>query len=697
MKHRHLCLILILILLLSLCPAAHADKTEPQVSESLVGFLKEIEGFRADPYSSGSAWYIGYGCSCDPALYPNGITETEADALLRSKLESFAAAVRSFLTKNNVEVTQQQFDALCSMSYSLGTSWLSAANRLPAYLIDGIETHTEQEIASAFAAWCHAGGTISVPTLQRRIMEANMFLYGSYVCSAVGWCWLITDAAGGENEFSDISVYRSGAPYGTLPTANRSGYYFEGWQKQDRTMLRAEETVVQNLSVTALWSSTPTEQTKTTVPETPTETKPVTPVESVFSDVASTSWYAYDVNSLASQGVVNGYPDGTFRPNSSVTWGESLKLILRASGYSEKKATTSEDGSSVHWAQGYLDFAEQKGFLSEGSVTNLEKAATRNEIADLCAAALGLSAPSGMSSPFADTGRGSVLALYQKGILQGSFDANGKRLYKGGDKISRAEVCAIMVRVADYVASSTIVYNDRLIPIDTTLKLCSYDRSGFYTQNGRLCYHDGTTVTRAGIDVSYYQGKIDWRAVAADGIDFAIIRCGYRGYTSGALNDDEKFVENISGALSAGLDVGVYVFSQATTVAEALEEASFTLSKLRGWNITYPVIFDWEQVTTPGSRTKTFDGKTVTDCAVAFCDAIAAAGYTPMVYFNKALAYTKLDMHRMQNYDGWLAWYSTEPNFVYDYQMWQYSSSGKVSGISTRVDMNLAFVDFAKR
>ena len=415
----------------------------------------------------------------------------------------------------------------------------------------------------------------------------------------------------------------------------------------------------------------------------------------IFSDVPAERWYAPAVTRLAMQGVVSGYPDGSFRPGNSVTWGEALKLILRAAGYAEQKPPEDKTGKGVHWAQGYLDFAEKKGFVKTGAVTHLNQAITRNEIADLCAAALELRAPAGMASPFADSSRGSVLALYDKGILSGSVE-NGQRYYKGADNIRRSEICSVLVRVADYVERTLILFNNYRIPIDYSLKFNSYDPDCLTEKNGRLYYDDGVTEVRYGIDVSYYQGDVNWKAVAADGIDFAIIRCGYRGYGSGEIHEDTKYREYIAGALAAGLDVGVYFFSQATSVEEAREEAAFTLEQIRGYDITYPVVFDWETVMSLSSRTRYYDGKTVTDCTVAFCDAIAAAGYTPMTYFNETLAYLKLDLSRLQKYDGWLAWYHDYFDYIYDYQMWQYGSSGVVAGIPGRVDMDIAFRDFAK-
>ena len=140
--------------------------------------------------------------------------------------------------------------------------------------------------------------------------------------------------------------------------------------------------------------------------------------------------------------------------------------------------------------------------------------------------------------------------------------------------------------------------------------------------------------------------------------------------------------------------MGVYFFSQATSVAEAREELAYTLELIRGYNITMPVVFDWEQMMQYGSRTASPDWDTVTDCIVAFCDGVAAAGYTPMCYFNPSMAYLKLDMARLQSYPKWLAHYVEATNYIYDFQMWQYGSSGSVDGISGRVDMDIQFQSF---
>ena len=204
-------------------------------------------------------------------------------------------------------------------------------------------------------------------------------------------------------------------------------------------------------------------------------------------------------------------------------------------------------------------------------------------------------------------------------------------------------------------------------------------------ENGWISYPDALQ----GVDVSVYQGEIDWQAVAADGIDFAILRVGYRGYTVGSLNKDTYFELNAHNAARAGLDVGVYIFSQAITVEEALEEADFVLEAIRDCNITGPVVFDWEVIGKKEARTYGLDTDTLCAAANAFCSRIREAGYQPMIYFNAYAGYVKYDLSRVLDYPFWFAQYKAQPDFYYDFQLWQYTSSGKVDGIQGNVDMDV--------
>ena len=194
---------------------------------------------------------------------------------------------------------------------------------------------------------------------------------------------------------------------------------------------------------------------------------------------------------------------------------------------------------------------------------------------------------------------------------------------------------------------------------------------------------------RTGIDVSAYQKEIDWPAVAADGIDFAILRLGYRGYTEGGLFLDKTFEQNLQGALNAGLDVGVYFFSQAVTPEEAEQEADYVCSALDGYDITYPVAFDWEPISDESARTNGLDGETLTQCADAFCARVKEAGYTPAVYFNQSLGYLRYDLRELTDYALWLAEYDSKPDFYYHFDLWQYTHTGQVAGIEGNVDLDL--------
>ena len=216
----------------------------------------------------------------------------------------------------------------------------------------------------------------------------------------------------------------------------------------------------------------------------------------------------------------------------------------------------------------------------------------------------------------------------------------------------------------------------------------------FANINGEISYLGNDYIVTRGIDVSEHQYDIDWQQVAASGVDYAYIRVGRRGYTEGGLFEDPWFRKNIEGALANGLDVGVYMFSQAITVAEAMEEARFVLDRIGGYRISLPIVFDWEKINDdPTARTASLEMQGRTDCAVAFCETVRNAGYTPCVYFNRNLGYYGYDLTRLTPYEFWFSLpESGFPNFYYDVDMWQYSFTENVPGINIPTDMNLRFV-----
>lgn len=220
-----------------------------------------------------------------------------------------------------------------------------------------------------------------------------------------------------------------------------------------------------------------------------------------------------------------------------------------------------------------------------------------------------------------------------------------------------------------------------------------YKAGDFAYDNGYLTCISGESIL--GVDVSEYQGAIDWETVAKSGVGVAMVRLGARAWGSkGELLTDSRGLENLQGAMQAGLKTGVYFFSQAITPEEAREEARFVLEMLDGQPLQMPVVFDWEFAPDADARTANMTPEMLNVCTIAFCEEIRAAGYRPMVYFNPNMASRMLDLQLLQEqgYEFWLAWYTQSMTYPYRVDMWQYTSGGTVNGIPGRVDLNLYFV-----
>lgn len=214
--------------------------------------------------------------------------------------------------------------------------------------------------------------------------------------------------------------------------------------------------------------------------------------------------------------------------------------------------------------------------------------------------------------------------------------------------------------------------------------------------NGEMQYTDaeGNVISHKGIDVSEYQGNIDWGKVAADGVEFAIIRAYYRGYGTGRLVRDTKVDDNIQGAIDNGIHVGVYVFSQAITREEAVEEAESAIETLSPFATNVPIVIDVERVAGANPRMDALSVEERTDVILAFCDTVTNAGYIPIVYYNTEMGGLYVDLEKLEGITKWYAWYGSWLYYPYDYSIWQYKDSGKVNGISGGVDMNIALKPF---
>ena len=406
-----------------------------------------------------------------------------------------------------------------------------------------------------------------------------------------------------------------------------------------------------------------------------------------FSDVAENQWFYPYVCSLNARDVIAGYDDGRFGPTDATQGGAGILMIVKAVGSGNQLPAAGE-----HYAAGYVDYAVSRGWLTREEVpANLDAEISRGFIARLAARALGL-APVEVASPFDDVDDGYITALYRLGVIAGS-EENGRRLFHPDDSITRAELCTIVWQLMEYVGRESdegyITLGSYTLKVLDGVPVSSWDASAFRKVGDRMTYTGPEAEVSLGVDVSYHQGVIDWEQVAGDGIDFAMIRAGGRYYGSGVLFEDSQFRSNLQGAMEAGLDTGVYFFSQAVTVEEAREEARFLLELLREFDFDGPVVFDWENIDYDTARTEGVGSATVTAMANAFCQEVESAGYQAMIYFNRYIAYLIYELAGVADYPFWIAEYGDTPEFYYDYEIWQYTDEGRVAGIDGPADLNI--------
>lgn len=225
-----------------------------------------------------------------------------------------------------------------------------------------------------------------------------------------------------------------------------------------------------------------------------------------------------------------------------------------------------------------------------------------------------------------------------------------------------------------------------------------YDFTKLVCQSDFMKYYEnGKQTSYVGVDVSKVQDYIDFVKVKKAGIQFVMIRVGARGYGTGQLIVDDYFGENIKRATDAGLDVGVYFYSQAISKDEAVEEANLVLQQLGEYTISYPVAFDMELVTNDTARTDKLSKAERTEITKAFLDTIGAAGYKTIIYGNKEWLIRQIDMSKLTAYDVWLSQQADIPDYPYKFTMWQYNTQGTVDGIAGLVNLNISFIDYAEK
>lgn len=248
------------------------------------------------------------------------------------------------------------------------------------------------------------------------------------------------------------------------------------------------------------------------------------------------------------------------------------------------------------------------------------------------------------------------------------------------------------IEVVDvYVPKRDVMYGK--IPVN------SYNPNNFKIQDGYMAYLDdeGNKISHIGIDLSYHNAEVDWDELAESGVEFVMLRCGYRGYTEGGLVTDEKFREYASEANRVGINLGVYFFTQAIDEQEAIDEADYVIDLIRDYDISYPVALDCEYVDDDSARTNVneISDELRSKMAVLFCERLKEEGYYPMIYASENWIRRYMDVEMLKEYDLWAPQYTEECDYMYDFTIWQYSERGYVPGVEGQVDMDISMVDYA--
>lgn len=240
--------------------------------------------------------------------------------------------------------------------------------------------------------------------------------------------------------------------------------------------------------------------------------------------------------------------------------------------------------------------------------------------------------------------------------------------------------------------------SEEWVLISPYLEKNTYDFTKLTMKADKMAYYeDGKKTSYIGVDISKYNGDVDFTALKDAGMDYAMLRLGARGYGSGQIVLDEKFTDNITKAQNVGMDIGIYFFSQAITVDEAVEEANFVIQNLVNYKVTYPVAFDMEYVLNDTARIETLSREEKTTIAKAFLDTVKNAGYKPMLYGTKEWLIKQVDLTKLTGYDIWLSQQEDIPDYPYQFQMWQYTLEGSVLGVDTEADLNISFVDYSEK
>ena len=408
-----------------------------------------------------------------------------------------------------------------------------------------------------------------------------------------------------------------------------------------------------------------------------------------YTDLKEGEWYQEAIRYCVDQGYMVGTGKNTFSPGSTMTRGMFVMVFYRFAGLPASKELTFTDCKLNTWYSPAIGWAQENGFIGGygNGLFGPEDPITREQVVKILWELEGK--PSAKSTEaFSDENKISSWALSAVRWAKGEeiIHGRGDNAFVPKDNLTRAEAAQIIYNYLLYKSKN----GSSLIPDLPELKENTRDNSGYYRLNNILHYQGEEY--HVGIDVSAHQGPIDWEKVKNGGVEFAMIRVGYRGYGTGRIELDECFNTYMEGALAQGIKVGVYFFSQAVNEQEAIEEAKFTLNAIKGYPISYPVVFDWERYRYETSRTKDTTARMITYAARAFCNTVKAAGYTPMTYSSPSgVSGGKFYLDELTDYPFWLAHYVDYTEFKYQYDMWQYGQI-PIDGIKTLCDINISFL-----
>lgn len=431
--------------------------------------------------------------------------------------------------------------------------------------------------------------------------------------------------------------------------------------------------------------------------------------EELFSDLTADAWYTPSIQKLRAANVMLGDENHMALPENCITREEAVVLIARTF-HMETNAEENDflDAEMISdWAAPYVNAMTNAGYLQgdENHFFRPQEPITRAEVVTVLHKMItAFCYDSGTYNYLEFQGLADYVIIAANDVKILNFDIGGIILLTEGVDFESIRLQGVnhYGKVYQYTEEGFVrrlKAATRIVAIDETIPVCTHDPELYSMDEcGIMSYNDPDVSCYLGVDVSSWQYDIDWNTLREEGVYFAFIRAGYRGYESGALNTDSNFEKNIQGALDAGIKVGVYFFSQALNAEEAEEEALYVLNLIQGYDITFPVVFDWELVSSSTARTNGMETEALCEAANAFCHTVEQAGYIPMIYSNQSVSLLYYDLSRIQAYDFWYAEYKEKPTYYYDYDIWQYGATAHLQGVShANVDVNISFVDYSAR